>query len=184
MAARIERSLTAAAVLPEWDVREEHSVPVDAAPERALAAALEVTAAEAPLLRLLFRLRGLPVSARPVWEELLAVGFMEVAPGLAVGVGRPWRVGGGMRRPEDFGAFAEPGWAKMAMDFRVEAALLVTETRVRCTDTWARRRFRAYWLVIRPFSGLVRRSWLQAAKRRAESPQPAREHEFRGPRAL
>ena len=32
----------------------------------------------------------------------------------------------------------------------------------------ARRRFGAYWLVIRPFSGLVRRRWLHAAKRRAE----------------
>jgi hypothetical protein len=173
MPARTERSLTAAGVLPEWDVREEHSVRVDAAPERALAAALEVTPAEAPLLRLLFRLRGLPVSARPVWEELLAVGFIEVAPGLAVGVGRPWRVSGGMRRPKEFGAFAEPGWAKMAMDFRVDAALLVTETRVRCTDARARRRFRAYWLLIRPFSGLVRRSWLRAAKRRAERAQQA-----------
>lgn len=27
----------------------------------------------------------------------------------------------------------------------------------------------ACWLVIRPFSGLTRRSWLRAAKRRAES---------------
>ena len=33
----------------------------------------------------------------------------------------------------------------------------------------ARRRFGAYWLVVRPFSGLVRRRWLSAARQRAEA---------------
>ncbi len=33
----------------------------------------------------------------------------------------------------------------------------------------SRRRFAAYWLVVRPFSGFTRRSWLKAAKRRAET---------------
>ncbi len=37
------------------------------------------------------------------------------------------------------------------------------------TDAAARRRFRLYWLAIRPFSGLIRRLWLRAIKRRAES---------------
>ena len=55
------------------------------------------------------------------------------------------------------------------MDFHGEDGRLVTETRVRLTDETARRSFRGYWLVVRPFSGLVRRSWLKAAKRRAES---------------
>ena len=47
-------------------------------------------------------------------------------------------------------------------------ARLETETRVFLTDAAARRRFGAYWLVVRPFSGLTRRLWLRAAKRRAE----------------
>jgi hypothetical protein len=60
----------------------------------------------------------------------------------------------------------------MAMDLRAvpegEGARLETETRICLTDASARRRFGAYWLVIRPFSGLIRRSWLRAAKKRAE----------------
>ena len=44
----------------------------------------------------------------------------------------------------------------------------MTETRVQLTDEAARRAFRRYWFVVRLFSGLVRRSWLAAAKRRAE----------------
>ena len=60
----------------------------------------------------------------------------------------------------------------MAMDLRAlpdgDGARLETETRVFLTDAPSRRRFAAYWLVIRPFSGLTRRLWLRAAKRRAE----------------
>ena len=42
--------------------------------------------------------------------------------------------------------------------------------RVHVADPAARRRFRRYWLVIRPFSGLIRILLLRAARRRAEAP--------------
>jgi hypothetical protein len=122
-----------------------------------------VTPGEAPLLRLLFRLRGLRGDAqRPIWEQLLARGFGEVAPDTLAATGRPWLLGGLGTQPD------ERSFASMALDFRAEGGLLATETRVWLTDAAARRRFRAYWLVVRPLSGLVRRSWLRAAKRRAE----------------
>ena len=44
------------------------------------------------------------------------------------------------------------------------------EPRVHATDTAARRAFARYWTVIRPGSGFIRRMWLRAIKRRAESP--------------
>ncbi len=47
---------------------------------------------------------------------------------------------------------------------------LTTETRVFATDSRARRRFAVYWRVIYPGSALIRRSWLDAIKRRAENP--------------
>jgi hypothetical protein len=87
-----------------------------------------------------------------------------------------------VREVDDFVRFDEPGWAKLAVDLRAgphpDGALLETETRVYLTDAWARRRFAGYWLVVRPFSGLVRRLWLRAAKRRAEA------ESSEGPRAL
>ena len=166
--------MTAAEVVPRFDVREEHSLAVDAPPERVLAAALAVTAAEAPLLRRLFLVRGLraPVDV-PVWAVMQRVGFVAVGDATLAVVVRPWRVCGALgpsvaELGDGVRAFAQPGWAVVALDFRAEGGRLVTETRVRCTDARARRRFHAYWLVVRPFSGLVRRSWLAAAKRRAE----------------
>ncbi len=145
-----------------------------ATPERALAAVREVQLAEMPLVRVLFRLRGLRAAPRgSLLDAMGRDGFRELEPGLLVAIGQPWRLAGSLREVTDFQAFAEPGWAKMAMEVWAEpdgpGALLVTETRVHLTDGRARRRFRLYWLAIRPFSGLVRRSWLRAARRRAES---------------
>jgi hypothetical protein len=157
--------------LPRYDVRERHAVRLLSTPAVALEAVRSVTAEEAPSLRLLFRLRGLPASG-PIMAGMEREGFRllgEDAGALVLGaVGRPWRPSGGIARSVDFVAFAEPGWAKMALEFRADRGVLATETRVLLTDAAARRAFRRYWLVVRPFSGLTRRSWLAAAKRRAE----------------
>lgn len=142
---------------------------VSAGAETALAAAKAVTAREAPLLRVLFALRGLHAPAdRPLWEAMAAEGFATWDDVTLVAVGRPWRIRDGLAAAGEFAAFAEPGWAKLALDFSAAGDRLVTETRVQLTDARSRRAFGRYWLVVRPFSGLTRRSWLRAAKRRAE----------------
>ena len=46
---------------------------------------------------------------------------------------------------------------------------VTTQTRVFATDLAATRRFATYWRVIYPGSALIRRMWLRAIKRRAES---------------
>ena len=60
-----------------------------------------------------------------------------------------------------------------AMNFLVvphgATSRVITETRVHGTDAWARRRFAVYWRIIHPGSDIIRRGWLEAIKRRAES---------------
>jgi hypothetical protein len=160
--------------LPVYHHSERHSIRVAASPERALAAAREASLEDVVLVRALFRLRGLRAAPRgPIWDALLAEGFQSFGDDTVVLVGRPWSPRGGRRSVDDFVGFREPGWAKMAMDLRAVpdggGARIETETRVFLTDSGSRRRFAAYWLVVRPFSGFVRRSWLRAAKRRAET---------------
>ena len=46
---------------------------------------------------------------------------------------------------------------------------VTTETRVFATDAAATRRFAAYWRLIYPGSALIRRMWLRAIARRAET---------------
>jgi hypothetical protein len=64
--------------------------------------------------------------------------------------------------------------ARGLWNFKVVAAgdretILSTETRVTCGDPASRRRFRLYWLVIRPFSGLVRIIMLRAIRDAAQA---------------
>jgi hypothetical protein len=163
-------------VLPEWHFRERHRRHVNAGPERVFAAVHELTLAETPVAAVLVRLRGMhPQRDRPIFDEMRRVGFEVEAeePGRELAfaaVGQPWKVRGGKRRRGvDFRTFAEPGFAKMAFNFRLDGPTLSTETRVLLTDEQSRRAFRRYWLVIRPFSGLIRRAWLRAIARRAEA---------------
>ena len=153
--------------LPRWDFRERHSIEVDAPPERIHAAARETSPLEVPVVRLLFKMRGMPSAWPPEDFDVLAE---EPNGELVIGsIGRPWKLRGWPQRARaDFRSFAEPGYAKMAFNIRVDGNTLSTETRVLLTDDASRRTFRRYWLVIRPFSGLIRRLWLRAIKRRAE----------------
>lgn len=135
--------------------------------------------AEAPVVRRLFRLRGIPRWAVSV-DGLLKLGFRLLAERsgeeFVVGVvARPWRLLGGLAPvgPAAFHAFAEPGYAKIVWNFSVGAesrgvVRLSTETRVRCTDARSRRKFAAYWAVVGPFSGWTRREMLRSVKSRLE----------------
>jgi hypothetical protein len=138
--------------LPDYDVRERHERRVAASPDRALELALGARAAPDAFVRLLFRLRGVPDAA--TIEELAArIGLVERerTPTLWLGVGgRRVRIGlDFVARPDGNGS------------------VLSTETRVRATTRRARVAFRAYWLVVGPFSALIRRRWLRAIARSA-----------------
>lgn len=159
--------------VPEWDFRERHVTRVNASPERVFAAVRQVTLAEMGVFRVLAWLRGIRVPVdRPVLEVASTTwSVLADEPGreLVLGaVGQPWRLRGGNNPGGDFATFNRSGYAKMAINWRLEGTTLSTETRVLATDAAARRKFRRYWLVIRPFSGLIRRVWLRAIRRRAE----------------
>jgi hypothetical protein len=146
-----------------------------ASAEHIFAAIHEVTLSEIPVGRLLVRLRGIHAdSTRPLFDEMLKSGFALAAEQpneelVLAAIAQPWKLRGGRRPPgADFRTFADPGYA-MAMNIRLDNGTLSTETRVLLTDSRSRRAFRRYWLVIRPFSGLIRRIWLRAIGRRAET---------------
>ena len=160
-----------------------HTRRVHASDDDVFAAIEAVTPRELPLFRTLMRLRGLGRSSlgreldTPFFAQLARQGFTVLSRdpphGLVLGlVGKPWR--GEVGRADDFGAFAEPGAVRVATDVAVANGRLRTETRIVATDAAARRRFRAYWLVIRPGSGLIRREWLRAIARRADSSRQTR----------
>jgi hypothetical protein len=125
------------------------------------------------------RLRSL-ASRELTMRDVIAGGFVlldEDPPReLVLGaVGAFWRLSGGVCAI-DATTFREPqpaGTARAAWNFHLVrrpggACILSTETRVRCADAASRRRFRIYWLVVRPGSGLIRRLMLRSIRRAAE----------------
>jgi hypothetical protein len=175
--------------MPEFDVVSRHATRVEASAVRTYAAARRLDLGRSPVVRGLFALRSLPglLSGRRGrglgmdMEALLRSGFvlLEEQPGreLVLGlVGRFWRLDGGIVRmtAETFGSFDAPGYARAVWNFTVAPAgegtvQLATETRVRCTDAAARRRFLRYWRLVAPFSGLTRMEMLRVVRRDAES---------------
>lgn len=113
-----------------------------------------------------FRERGFTILGERPGEELL-IGL----------VGRFWTMDGGICETDlkRFRAPLEAGTARAAWNFTTfeldggKATLLATETRIQAADAGARRSFARYWLVIRPFSGLIRRLMLRAIRNEAES---------------
>jgi hypothetical protein len=181
-------------VLPRYDFHEVHETFVPARPDRTYEALKSVSADEIRLLGPLMRVRNLPATlarrptaARsdmggPVLDQFLRAGFAVLgerpARELVAGaVGRFWSPASNQPRTEvrtrdDFVRFSSPGFVKAAMNFLVTAegqgSRITTETRIAATDVTARARFRRYWLLIRVPSGAIRRSWLNAIRRRVE----------------
>lgn len=183
--------------LPDFDVVERHATVVRAAPARVWAVLRTADFGGSPLIGALLALRSLPSlltaprktlrrgterRAKPLTlDAILDAGFalLDERPGLEMllGVeGRFWAPRGDLRLT-DTRRFREPpasGLARAAWDFRLEPLVggrtrLSTETRVLCADAAARRRFRPYWLLVRPGSGLIRRAMLGAIRRTAEA---------------
>jgi hypothetical protein len=168
--------------LPAYEFSERHSVAIEAPTGRIDQALRTLSIADIPIAGALWWLRRLGRaygdSTKPfIGGELPGVVLEDVpGEGIVLGLtGQFWRVLGGERdaaaptTAEEFLAYARPDTCKAVIDFRVRASSLTTETRVHVADPEARRKFRRYWFVVRPFSGLTRILLLRAARRRAEA---------------
>jgi hypothetical protein len=176
---------------PAYQFNEVHRIRIRAPLSRIYRSIKEVTAGEITLFRALIWIRRFgragpesilnPPSHEPILEVATRTGFLLLAddPERELVVGIVVIAPGAVKRPttpEQFKQLEAPGVAKAVMNFRIEDAgdgawLVSTETRVYATDASARGRFARYWILVRPGSGFIRRMWLRAIKRRAESPR-------------
>jgi len=178
-------------MIPAWQFDERHSIRVAASPERVYSAMESVTARDIRFFRLLTWIRRFGRAGpedilnaperQPLMKVATTTTFIvlaeernrEIVIGTMVIAPRGWRES--LRtNPDSFRTLEQPGYAKAAMNFRVEAdsaggSILTTETRVYATDSQSRRRFARYWRVIYPGSALIRREWLRAIRRKAET---------------
>ncbi|HEX2060002.1 MAG TPA: hypothetical protein VHK90_04625 [Thermoanaerobaculia bacterium] len=158
-------------LLPHCDFYERHSIATTATPERAYAALRTADLTRSPIVRALLMLRGM---RRHIATSLPPPGFAIIGDDppreIVLGLEGPfWRPDCRLH-DVDAATFARPvprNAARGAWNFVFEDGRITTETRVLCADD-ARAKFRAYWLLVRPFSGLIRRLMLRAIRDEAE----------------
>jgi hypothetical protein len=174
--------------MPRYDVAERHEVRVAAPAEITLATAMDVDFQQSPIVRGIIRARELVLGtthggrSHPsgLLAEVTAMGWGILAddPGREIVMGavtKPWLANVTFRAlpPDEFAAFAEPDYVKIAWTLRADpsgadASVFRTETRVMPTDPEARARFRWYWARFSPGILLIRRVMLASVKREAE----------------
>ena len=177
--------------LPECEVLERHETRVAAPANVTFAAAREMKLMDSVVVRAIFRARELlmrsPVEAPPeerppqsFIDEVLSIGWGVLAeePGCEIVLGavtQPWESEVKFRAlpPDEFAAFDEPRFTKIAWTIRaeplgLETSRFYTETRVATTDREARKRFRRYWTLVSPGVRLIRRESLRLVRADAE----------------
>ena len=176
-------------VVPHPQYRITHCRTVSAPPAAVWDELCRVTMSALPLGHALEGARLLPARlAGRKHRPLAGRTFLDVTPipvlfserprvVISAGLSQAWRLLGGLTPPRldaaALRAWSDPGWIKVAMEFRLEptpaGTLLSTETRILATDPRSRRSFAAYWFLIRASSAAIRREVLRVVARRAES---------------
>lgn len=192
-------------VMPEYEVRMNYRIEVNASPAATFDAIRETDFQRSPIVRALFRAREMLLGAkhadrpmpRAFIDQIESLGWAIIAetPGRELVLGtvtQPWQPSPTFRAlpAEEFAAFHEPGYAKIAFNLCVaptaaRTCLVQTETRVQTTDPQSRGRFRRYWAALSLGMALIRIVLLQQIKTEAEfrekaEPEPASSaHEVR-----
>jgi len=141
-----------------------------------------------PVSLVLSAVRAVPVLLTGRWRGGIDQTFLDVVPIPLLssepptevvfgGALQAWRLTGGARPPvldaEGVRNFTEPGWVRIAMEFRLTPALggthLSSETRVTATDPGTKRKFDRYWHVVGPGSSAIRWELLTAVALKAEA---------------
>jgi hypothetical protein len=173
--------------MPVYEIAERHHIHVAAPPDVTFVAACEQDLMSLPLPQAIFKARAIMLGSnrdaasrpRGLLDMTKSIGWGVLAhvPGRKVVMGavtQPWRANVVFRPlpPDEFAAFNEPGYVKIAWTLRADArgsgSIFRTETRAVATDKESRSRFRRYWSLLSPGIVLIRRASLDPLKREAE----------------
>jgi hypothetical protein len=177
--------------MPVWQFDEEHTIHVDASPEKVFEAIHAVRADEIFLFRTLVAIRRCcrpgPESImnapenKPLLDVATQTTFIyladdapdEIVVGTVIsaprGIHAPEKL-----TPEIFRKELPAGVVLATMNYLVTpdsggGSTVFTMTRVYGNNADAVRSFAVYWRIIHPGSDIIRRTWLRAIKRRAEA---------------
>ena len=162
---------------------ERHSIAIGAPPECVYPLARHLDFNDSRVTRWLFRLRGMPADDLRIDAMLSPAGtagftILEERPPeeFVIGVMARGTRAEAIPDGEAFRRFRPASGLRIAWNFAIAPApggcKVTTITRVECFGAAVRTLFALYWLVIRPFSGWIRREMLRLLKQQAESSAP------------
>ena len=174
--------------MPEYEIVERHHIGVAAPAVVTFGALMDMDLEDSSLIRAIFKGRELLLGADPdamtrarglvALTRELGWGVLAEKPGGEIVMGavtQPWNADVVFRGlpPDEFAAFNEPGYVKIAWTLRADAvgtghSIARTETRVMPTDAEARRQFRWYWARFSPGIVLIREVSLRLVQKEAE----------------
>lgn len=162
--------------LPQYTFGEYHEMVVNCPIQNVYNVARDFDLSKSRLIKLLFRLRGLPTKRSTLQDFIDDIGFtwLEENP--------PYEnITGFWMRPriekipsyEDFLNDSIFSWVKVVWIFLFEQieenkTKVSTETRILCVKPITKLTFGLYWTMVRPFSGLTRKEMLQIIKNDSE----------------
>jgi hypothetical protein len=174
--------------MPSYEIAERHGIRVAAPAALTLDSACNMDLQASLIVRTIIRAREMILGAthhdrqrpRGLLAEMQSLGWVVLAnvPGREVVVGavtKPWQANVTFRSvpPDQFAAFNEPGYVKIAWTIRADpvdetASVFRTETRAVATDATARAKFRRYWSFLSPGIIAIRWAILAPVKKEAE----------------
>lgn len=181
-------------LLPDFSFNEYHEVSIQASPEKIKQVLQVIGVKDIPAARLLMKIRGIAdeevdlsdrASNNSVGSDTISTpdfNFFVVAPDewITVMILKSVIVSNNANKPappeistlEQFVSFNEPGYVKVAVNFRFnritdKETMLTTETRNNGITRKDNRTFGYYWRIIYPGSAIIRRVWLDTVKKKA-----------------
>lgn len=163
--------------LPEYSFNEYHEIVINSPIETVYKAAGNFDLSKSKLIKILFKLRGLPTKRLKLQDFITDIGFTNIEENFPtenlIGFWAKTKIVP-IASHDDFINDTISPRVKVVWNFHLKSlgstqTKLSTETRILCVSPVTRITFGSYWLIIKPFSGATRKKMLQIIKNDSES---------------
>ena len=162
--------------LPRYSFKEYHEIVINSSIETVYERATNFDMSKSNLIKWLFKIRGLPTNRMNLQGFISDIGFTNIEENIPtenlIGFWARYKIAT-VKSPEDFINDTFPARVKVVWNFYLEELnsnqiRLSTETRVLCMTPFTKLTFGLYWILIKPFSGAIRKKMLQIIKQDSE----------------
>jgi hypothetical protein len=163
--------------LPRYSFNEYHETVINSSIDKVYKKARDFDLSKSNLIKWLFKIRGLPTKRMHLQDFISDIGFTNIEENIPIenliGFWARYKIEP-ITSPDDFINHTTSARVKVVWNFYLEKlnsnqVRLSTETRVLCMTPSAKVTFGLYWMIIKPFSGVIRNRMLQIIKQDLET---------------